>query len=72
MTNKEIDRIAAAIRKVAETNGYDLPTLRAIAQEIEFAIGDTAGAAKAAGFRTAATGVIDLSGIDWLAKMEAR
>lgn len=71
MTKKEIAALAAAVRMVAGAGEANQLTVRAIAQALETTLWDIAGE-KAAGFKTACTGVIDLSGTDYLTKVGAR
>lgn len=72
MTNKEMQTILAAVRRVADLPGADRATIAAVAQSIETALWEeitlTSGNKSAARF--AMTGVMDLSGKDRLAELE--
>jgi hypothetical protein len=71
ISKKEIAQLAAAIRLVAEAGEAHGLTVRAIAQSVEAALWEMADE-KAKGFRHDVTGVIDLSGRDYLTEIGAK
>lgn len=74
MTKRDIDKLSAAILRVAQAGEVNRLTLRAIVQSIrsEFDGDRNTTERNLRNFTWDATGVVDLSGIDYLARIGAR
>lgn len=72
MTKKDYIAIAKAIREVAGSGEANQLTVRAIVQNIADVLGDDNPRFNHTTFAHAATGVLDLSGTNYLARIGAR
>ena len=71
MTHKDYVLIAAAIRRVSDAPMADLKTTRAIVQSLVSALAEDNDRFSGSTFRTYCTGMIDLSGINYLDRVGA-
>lgn len=72
LTKVEVNKLALAIKAVADAPGADKLTVRAITQKINAMLWESGNGRYATGFQAHATGVIDLSGTDYVAKLGER
>jgi len=71
MTRKDYELIAAAIRRVSDAPEAGALTVRAIVQSLASALAEDNERFSGSTFKTACTGIIDLSGIDFLDRIGA-
>lgn len=72
MTRKDYELIAAAIRNISDAPEANTLTVRAIVANIADALGLDNERFNHSTFATACTGVIDLSGIDYVSRVHGK